>query len=684
MERTQEHRAVAIATPLGKDVLLFFRMTATESLGRLFEFQIDLLSQDPNIRFDDILGQKVTVRLDLGRGRQRYFSGHVSNFTQGGTVGDLYAYHATVRPWLWFLTLTANCRIFQEKKTPDIIKEVFKDQGFTDYEEALSGSYQPWEYCVQYRETDFNFVSRLMEHEGIYYYFKHENDKHTLVLSDSTSSHQPFPGYERLPFYPRDTAQRRERDHIFDWHISQEVQPGVCALNDFHFKTPKANLHAKSAIKHSHAVSDMEVYDYPGIYLESGEGEKYARVRIEERQCDHELVHSEGNARGLSVGYLFELTGFARKDQNREYLIVSAKHDIVSDLYETGKTRDEVDIYACSFTAMPSQKPFRPARITPKPVVRGPQTAVVVGPAGSEIYTDKYSRVKLKFHWDRYSKADEKSSCWVRVSQLWAGAKWGAIHIPRIGQEVIVDFLEGDPDRPIITGRVYNDDNMPPYDLPDNATQSGIKSRSSKGGSPTNITELRFEDKKGEELIFLQAEKDLESRVKHDLVELVGNEDHLTVKSDQFQLIKGDKNLAVKGDRNEKVEGTISREAGMNIQEKAGLRHALDAGMEIYLKAGMNIVLEAGMSITLKAGGGFVVVGPAGVTISGTPVLINSGGAAGSGSGCSPQPPKAPREPGESSAVKKETAPPVAPAPSPKSHAFKSAAVSGIAFLQLM
>jgi type VI secretion system secreted protein VgrG len=682
MDKTQSSRAVQIATPLGKDVLLFHRMTANESLGQLFEFQIDLLSENPNIRFEDLLGQRITVQPELTQGKKRYFSGHVSSFSQSGTVGDLFVYHASVHPWLWFLTRSANCRIFQDKKIPDIIKEVFKDQGFTDYEEALSGNYQPREYCVQYRESDFNFVSRLMEQEGIYYYFKHENDKHTLVLSDSASSHQPFPGYEKLPFYPPESTLRRERDHICDWRISHEIQPGICALNDFNFKTPKANLHVKSAVQHDHVMAGLEVYDYPGSYQKTDEGEAYARGRIEELQSGYELLHGEANARGFSVGSLFELTGYPRKDQNREYLIVSSTHKIVSDPYGTGASAGEADIYSCSFTVVPSKQPFRPARTTPKPVVKGPQTAIVVGPAGSEIYTDKYARVKLKFHWDRYNKADENSSCWIRVAQQWAGAKWGAIHIPRIGQEVIVDFLEGDPDRPIVTGRVYNDDNMPPYDLPANATQSGIKSRSSKGGSPTNINELRFEDKKGDELIFIQAEKDQEIRVKHDLVELIGNEDHLTVKSDQFQIIKGDKNLAVKGDHNEKVDGTISREAGMDMQEKVGMRHALDAGMEIYLKAGMNVVVEAGMSITLKAGGGFIVVGPAGVTISGTPVLINSGGAPGAGSGCSPQSPKAPREPGESSAVKKETVPPAPTSPSPQAHAFKSAAISGAPFVR--
>jgi type VI secretion system secreted protein VgrG len=678
---TQAHRQVEIESPLGKDVLLLRGMTVTEELGRLFEFQIDLLSENPNIKFDDILGQKITVRLDMPPGKTRYFSGHVSDFSQAGVVGDLYAYHATVRPWLWFLTLRANCRIFQHKKVPDIIRQIFSDQGFSDYEEALSGSYHPWRNCVQYRESDFNFVSRLMEHEGIYYYFKHENDKHTLVLSDSVSSHQPVPGYEKVPYYPLVATLRRERDHIYEWRIAQQVQSGVFALNDFNFRTPKANLQVKSAIQHEHVMSGMEVYDYPGKYLEADQGQTYARVHIEGVQSGHELLHGEANARGLSTGSLFELGGHPRKDQNREYLIVSANHKIVSDVYRTGGEEPGHDIYSCSFTAIPSKRPFRSARLTPKPVVKGPQTAIVVGPSGEEIYTDKYGRVKLKFHWDRYSKADENSSCWVRVAQTWAGAKWGAINIPRIGQEVIVDFVEGDPDRPIITGRVYNDDNMPPYDLPAHDTQSGIKTRSSRGGGPTNINEFRFEDKKGEELIFLQAEKDQEVRVKHDLVELIGHEDHLSVESDRFQLIEGDKNLEVRGDRNEKVDGTISREAGIDVQEKVGMKHALEAGLEIYLKAGLNVVIEAGMSITLKAGASFIVVGPTGVIISGVPtVLINSGGAPIPGSGCSPQSPKAPRKPGESSAVKKETAPPVPKAPSPQSHSFKSAAITGAPF----
>ena len=681
MGKLQASREIEIASPLGEDVLLFYRMEVKEELGRPFRFEIEMLSADNSIRLEDLLGEKVTIRLDLGSGKSRFFNGHVARFSMIGGMGNYVVYHATVYPWLWFLTRTANCRIFQDKSVTDIIKDVFKKHGFNDYEETLTGNYKNWEYCVQYRETDFNFVSRLMEQEGIYYYFKHENDRHTMVLSDSASSHKPFPGCEKIPYYPPDIELRRERDHIFMWSTSQEVKPGICALNDFDFKRPRANLNVKSAIKRNHAVSDMEYYDYPGEYVQTDEGEHYARVRIEGFHADCELAEGETVARGLSVGSLFQLTGHYRKDQNQEYLVVSAEHELRSDHYETHIGAEVRKPYSARFTAIPQKQPFRSARTTIKPFVHGPQTAVVVGPAGNEIYTDEYGRVKVLFHWDREGKADERSSCWIRTSQTWAGAKWGAIHLPRIGQEVIVDFLEGDPDRPLITGRVYNGYNMPPYDLPANATQSGIKSRSSKGGGPNNINELRFEDKKGDELIFLQAEKDHEIRVKNDQVALVINEHHHTVKSDQLELVKGDKHLKVNGDRNEKVDGTISREAGMDIQEKTGLRHALDAGMEIYLKAGMNVVVESQVTLTLKVGGNFININPAGIFIQGTLVMINSGGAPGAGSGCSPQSPKMPREPGESSAVQKESAPPAPTAPSPQTHAFKSAAVSGVPFV---
>jgi type VI secretion system secreted protein VgrG len=663
---TQKHRLVAVKTPLGEDVLVFGRMVATEQLGRLFEFELELFSEKTDIKLTDVLGKNMTVRLELPHRRgTRYFNGFVTRFSYQGILRLRYGvYHATLSPWLWFLTRTADCRIFQNKKVPDIIKEIFSENGFTDFKDKLSGSYRQWEYCVQYRETDFNFVSRLMEQEGIYYYFTHENGKHTLVLADAYSSHGQFPGYGEIPYFPPDVHDHRERDHLSELNIQVAHQPGAYALNDYDFKTPRKNLRTQLAMPKSHALADFEIYDYPGEYTEYGDGNTYSRIRLEELLAQHEIVQARGNAAGLAVGYLFSLTKCSREDQNREYLIVSAVHQVESDAYESiaGASRPG-KIYQGQITAVEAKQPYRAPRITPKPVVQGPQTAIVVGPAGEEIWTDEYGRVKCHFHWDRHDKADENSSCWIRVAQGWAGKKWGILYLPRIGHEVIVDFLEGDPDQPIITGRVYNGINMPPYTLPDNKTMSTLKSLSSKGGGGFN--EFRFEDKKGEEQIFLHAERNEDIRVKKDAFEWIGSERHLIVKKKQFEQVEGEKHLIVKAgdggkgdqfekvegekhqevkkDQNQKVGGTLSLKVDQDIQEKVGKNHALDAGMEIHLKAGMKVVIEAGTQLTIKVGGNFVTIDPSGVTIQGTMVKINSGGAAGSGSGSSPASPTAPK-----------------------------------------
>jgi len=612
MAELQTARPVEIITPLGDDVLLFHRMTATEELGRLFQFELDLLSMDPNIKFEDLLGQNVTIRLELPNDKTRYFNGFVSRFSQEGTFDDFNAYSMTVHPWLWFLTRTADCRIFQGKTVPEIIKEVFGDHGFTDFEESLSGNYRTWDYCVQYRETDFNFVSRLMEQEGIYYYFKHEINRHILVFSDSVSSHEAYPGYEKLPYFPPDEHLLRERDHIYDWNISQEVQPGVYALNDFDFKRPKANLEVKSSIKRDHARATMEIYDYPGEYPDTGDGENYVRARIEELQGEHEQVEGQANARGLAVGSLFELVDYPRTDQNREYLIVSATHQIESDAYTSGGGAGAEEVYSCNFTALHSKQPYRPARTTPKPMVQGPQTAIVVGPSGEEIYTDKYGRIKVSFHWDRYSKSNETSSCWVRVAQLWAGTKWGGIQIPRIGQEVVIEFLEGDPDHPLITGRVYNNDNMPPYDLPANATQSGIKSRSSKGGSADNFNEIRFEDKKGEELVYLHAEKDQSNVVENDetiavgndRAESIGRDRSLEVERDKFENVKNNKAIQVTGVHNEKIDSSMNIMIGSNLSESVAVNYAETVGAAMELTVGGLLAISVGAAMSETIGGG--------------------------------------------------------------------------------
>jgi len=453
----------------------------------------------------------------------------------------------------------------------------------------------------------------------------------------------------------------RSDETIGSWRREQEIRSGKCALKDFNFETPSNSLLSMIESKFKNGDnSQFELYDYPGEFEERAEADDWVKLRIEEEETPHTVVSGESDCRSLVSGFSFDLEGHERDDQNCSYVLTSVFHRAVEPDFHPG-VRGSSANYTNTFTCIPASVPFRPPRLTPRPLVQGTQTAIVVGPAGEEIYPDKYGRVKVQFHWDRLGKKDENSSCWVRVSQPWAGKNWGAINIPRIGQEVIVEFLEGDPDRPIIIGRVYNDDQMPPYTLPDNMTRTTFLSRSSKGGGSSNFNELRFEDKKGSEQIFLNAEKDMDHRVEKDSREFIGNDRHLIVKNDQKEKVEGEQHIQIVKDRNEKVGGDASLEVsgnqndkvgqnmslqvGQNLQEKSGQNYAHEAGMEIHLKAGMNVVIEAGMQLTIRASGGFINIGPAGVAISGTLVLINSGGAAGAGSGSSPTSPKAPKDP---------------------------------------
>jgi len=644
MSYTQEKRLIAIETSLGADVLLLKSLAGREAISRLYSFSVELLSEKSSISFDDIVGQRVAISVTQANDAKRYINGFVSRFSQIGADERFTEYHAEVVPWLWFLTRTAACRIFQNMTVPDIVSKVFKDFGFNDFKNSLQGTYEKWDYCVQYRETAFNFVSRLMEQEGIFYFFEHEKDKHTLVLADRPSTHKLCPEQPkgRLDYTAGALLQG---DVVHDWHLEQEFRTGKYSLKDYNFETPSANLEVKEpSIISVDGNSRYEIYDYPGEYEKKGDGETIAKTRMQEEETTHLLASGSSDCRGFIAGYRFDLEGHSRKDMNKSYVLLEVHHSAsVGESYSAEPSKDG-EQYANSFTCIPHSVPFRPARITPKPFVQGPQTAVVVGKSGEEIWVDKYGRVKVQFHWDREGKKDENSSSWVRVSQPWAGKNWGAVWIPRIGQEVIVDFLEGDPDQPIITGRVYNAEQMPPYTLPDNQTRSTFMSRSSKSGGSSNYNEVRFEDKKGSEQIFINAEKDMDLRVENDSREFVGNDRSLIVKGNQKEKVEGDLHGETGGNRNEKVGQSMSLQVGQNLQEKSGQNFAHEAGMEIHLKAGMNVVIEAGMELTIKAGGNFVNIGPAGVAISGTMVLINSGGAAGSGSGSSPQDPQKPEE----------------------------------------
>ncbi len=551
MPATQSNRPISVSTVLGEDVLLLRSMTATERLGSPFEYQLTLLSARIDIRADDLLGTSATATLQLPGGERRFYNGYVNRFSHIGWERNFALYRATLVPWLWFLSRTADCRIFQKRTVPDIVKEIFRDLGFTDFEERLSGSYRQWVYCVQYRETDLSFVSRLLEHEGIYFFFEHVDGKHTLVLADSYSAHSPAAGYEKVPYYPQGATKLRDLDHLDDWTLDKEVRPGAFAHTAFDFTAPRKGLLAQRSAPKAHALSELEVYDFQGDYTETADGEGYARIRLEETQADHEIARTTGNARGLACGGLFTLTGYPREDQNREYLIVAADYALETDVFESSATPQEGPVFRCSLSTIDAQVPYRQPRITPKPFVQGPQTAIVVGKAGEEIWTDQYGRVKVQFHWDRYGKNDENSSCWVRVSHPWAGKGWGAVAIPRIGQEVIVDFLEGDPDQPLITGRVYNGDQMPPWELPGNMTQSGILSRSTKGGAVANANAIRMEDKKGYEQLWIHAEKNQDIEVENDETHWVGHDRTKTIDHDETSHIKHDRTETV--DNNETI-----------------------------------------------------------------------------------------------------------------------------------
>lgn len=661
MAYTQENRLMGVDTPLGTDVLLLQALNGQEGISRLFKFNLDLLSTKNSISFQDIVGQKVSIRVSFFEGGERYFHGHVGRFAQGGSDARFSHYQMEVVPWLWFLTRNADCKIFQNMTIPDIIQKVFKDRGFQDFKNSLTGTYEPREYCVQYRETDFNFVSRLMEQYGIFYFFEHEQNKHTLVLADSSSVFQSCPGQSKVR-YDMVAGAMDTSDVINSWHVEQELRTGKYSLTDYNFETPSTNLlEGETTVFNVDGNSAYEIYDYPGDYLNQSQGSALAKLRMQEEEASHLVFTGSGLCRSFTSGYKFDLEDHYRPDMNHAYVLTEVQHVATVGGTYSIDTTDTGEHYSNRFTCIQSEVPFRPPRVTPKPFVQGPQPALVVGKSGEEIWVDKYGRVIVQFYWDRVGKDNEKSSCWVRVSQPSAGKNWGAMWIPRIGQEVLVSFLEGDPDRPLITGRVYNAEQTVPYTLPDHQTVSTFKSRSSKGGGSDNYNEIRFEDKKGSEQIFINAEKDMDLRVENDSREYVGANRHLIVKTNQQEMVEGDKSghvkgshlekidgdmsLQIGGDQSEKVGGGYSLEVGQAIDEKVGTKRATDAGTEIHLKAGMRVIIEAGMQISLKGPGGFVDIGPTGVTIQGTMVLINSGGSAGSGSGASPKTPNDPKDP---------------------------------------
>lgn len=592
---TQVHRIANLETSLGEDVLLLASMTFTDRMNEPFELSLVAYSERGDLRPADLLGQPVSVRLDLPGGTARHVHAVCTECAQEGFGLRFHEYRLTARPWWWLLSRTADCRIFQRQTVPQIVKEVVDKLGFSDYEMRLTGSYPVWDYCVQYRESDLAFLSRLLEHEGIRYFFEHSSSRHTLVLTDDWTGHHAVSGYDMVPYFPpTSAADTRERDHLSSWSFRESFQPGQYATTDYDFTAPSKSLRASSVKPREYVHGDLEVYDYPAEPgpLEASGTDRIAKLRMEELQSCYRTARGSGNALGLATGGRFRLHGYPREDLNIDYVIVNSVLTYQGDPYATGTASSsppQVTLEAAELRA-----PYRPARITSKPVVHGAQTAVVVGSAGDEITTDRYGRVKVQFHWDRLGKRNENSSCWVRVSQPWAGKGWGAVYIPRIGEEVVVSFLEGDPDRPIITGRVYNGTQDVPYELPGSASCSGIKSRSTPGGSNDNFNELRFEDKKGAEEVHLQAERDYTALIKHD------------------------RSVEVENDETLKTDRDRSTQIGRNDTVQVGKNSALTAGEKITFTTGA-------ASITMQENGDIEIKGRS-ITIDGSLKVAVSGG----------------------------------------------------------
>ncbi|CRH29838.1 Putative type VI secretion system protein VgrGB [Pantoea ananatis] len=586
-----------ITVQLPAQGLLFRRLSGSEALSQSFVLQAELLSTDARIDRKSLLGKPVTFTLPtdglLSAVNPRYINGKITQIgVRSEELGGVrYAvYGLTVESDLWPMKRDRNLRIFQSQTVPQIVQTLLKEYG-VNVETRLAGSYRVWEYCVQYQESSFDFISRLMELEGMYYFFRHEADKHTLVLCDAPDQHQAFPGYETIAYHVTPSGGSVTEEGVSQWALSESVTPGMYSTDDYDFRKPNAWMLQARQNPVSPTPGSVDVYDWPGRFVEHGHGEYYARIRQEVWQVEHHMVSGSGTATGIAPGYTFSLLNAPHFSDNGKYLVTSAHYDFEENSYasgDVGATRHNID-----FTVLPAAVTYRAKPETPWPKTHGPQTAKVVGPKGESIWTDKYGRVKVKFHWDRLAKGDDTSSCWVRVSSAWAGQGFGGVQIPRVNDEVVVDFINGDPDRPLIIGRVYNEASMPPWALPAAATQMGFLSRS-KDGTADTANALRFEDKAGEEHLWIQAQKNMDTNVKNDETHSVGGERSHYVAKNELHRVEANQSQAVKG--------------GTEILTGQG---KVDAVVEQYvLASGTQLRLVSGESaIELNANGTINLIG---------------------------------------------------------------------------
>lgn len=649
MPISSHNRFFSFDSPLGPDKLLVNAFAGSEKISELFSFDLELVSEDFSIDWDTIVDRNVTVGIRMSDGQTfRYFNGYINAFEPIKHEGRLAYYKATLVPWLWYLTQTSDHLIYQKMTIVDVIKATFDKYAFRDYDvKSLGDRHAKWITCCQYQENAFDFVSRLAEAEGVYYYFKHERGKHTLMMVDHVSAHQPCP-YQSSFRYEHQVGdgQAREDDTVFNCNMRKIIKPNKYAHKDFNFLIPSHELYFEAPMKNfMGSQRQLKWYDYPGEYEWQEDAPDWGDLRQEEHEHDRTWIEGGGNARALIPGYRFDLTQHDRNEQNINYLVVSVTHNAHEGGWGAGMDSGESD-YSNTFTAIPSSVQYRPGRKTERPQIASLQTGIVVGPAGEEIYTDEYGRVKVHFHWDR-KKPNENSSAWIRVMQPIAGPGYGHVWIPRVGQEVIIQFVDGDPDRPVITGCLYNHKNHPPYPLPGNKNWSGIKTRSTKKGDEKEYNELRFVDTKGEELFVIHAQKDLQISVENDETSSIERDLTLKIKRNQVEEVDGDKNLTVKGSLNQDIQTSKSLNVKNDINEKAGGNIIIQAGGDLHFKAGGRIVFEAADGVTWfgtgASGQNFIDINHTGVIIQGQQVLINCGIAPPPGAqAANPTPPQVP------------------------------------------
>ncbi len=629
---TQDKRLISIETPLAKDELLLTGFEGNEAVSKPFEFYLTALSTDLAIKPEDLIGKPITVKIQSKT--KRAFHGYVSQFSFGEIQAhNMREYRLTMVPWLWFLSQTESRRIFQNKAAKDIVTQVFNDLGFNDFEFRVSAAARQREYCVQYGESDLSFVSRLLEEEGIAYYFKHAEKKHTLVLVDQANAYEDCP--ETNLTYSRGSQPDTQ---ITRWMHRFEFRKGVWTLNDYNFKEPAKSLLAETSTQSKFAnAKKFQHYDYPSLY-DFASGKELTSIRMEAEEVELNTIHGSSNCSSFYAGGKFSIAQHEAKSEKGSFILTSVHHKVTDNSYFTGESGGDSH-YSNEFTCIPATVHFRPARLHERPVMKGPQSAMVTGPAGEEIYIDEFGRIKVQFIWDRVGKKDEHSSCFLRVMQSWAGNQWGASFIPRIGHEVIVTFLDGDPDRPIVTGTVYNGANKPVYP---SKTQSGIKTRSTKGGTPDNFNELRFEDKKGGEQIFIHAEKNMDTEVENDETLTVDHDRTKTIKHDENSHINNDRNKTVDNNQTEKIGKDKSISVGDNHNENVGKNMTIRIGQDLkesvkgmYLETvteeydlkAKAITMTAQDQITLQTGSAKIVMKSNGdITISGANINIKGSG----------------------------------------------------------